>query len=118
MMKRIHSLLIVLLFFNASLFADQGGNDNFGYMWTDSNSPNDTVEYDWFDAFDGIMIFGNNDDNLVVGPISLPFDFIFYGDTLDAVYVSTEGFISFSYGVCDSFKEECWGFYEFSFSVT
>ena len=68
MMKRIHFLLIALLLFNASLFADQGGNDNFGYMWTDSNSPNDTVEFNWINAFDGNAILSGQDDQ-ILGPI-------------------------------------------------
>ena len=81
MMKRIHFLLVALLLFNAALFADQGGNDNWGYMWTDSKTPNDTVVYNWIDARDGMPIFTPPINNAVVGPINLPssFNFDFYG---------------------------------------
>ena len=78
MMKRIHFLLIALLLFNAALFADQGGNDNWGYMWTDSKGLAPNVEYNWIDVLDGSRVFQTAPiDTQVRGPFALPSNFNF-----------------------------------------
>jgi hypothetical protein len=99
-MTRKYSLsIIVILLFFSSLFANQGGEDTFGYMWTDSKTPTDTVSYDWIDARDGTAIFSTLpiDDN--VQTVNLPFNFSFYGTQYNqgnSLWVSTNGFVSFT----------------------
>ncbi|UCF65740.1 MAG: hypothetical protein JSW33_07875, partial [bacterium] len=95
MMKRIQLSLLILLLFTASVFANQDGNDTFGHMWTDSKAPAPTVPLEWIDIFDGNDILSGQIDQ-VVGPISLPFDFQFYGNTYSNIYISSNGFISFN----------------------
>ncbi len=96
MVKRFNLALIFgLLLFNLGL-ANQGGNDTFGYMWTDSQAPSKTIDYDWIDIRDGAEIFFTNmDDAVSTNPVSLTFNFTYYGQVYSQVYVSTNGFISF-----------------------
>ncbi len=96
MVKRFNLALILgLLLFNLAL-ANQGGSDTFGYMWTDSQLPSKTIDYEWIDVRDGAEIFFTNmDDAVSTNPVSLGFNFTYYGHVYSQVYVSTNGFISF-----------------------
>jgi len=87
---------IVLIMSN--LLANQGGKDNYGYMWTDSKSPTEnSIEYDWIDVKDGTSIFPDVTNNLdAYMPVSLPFNFTFYGTQYSQIWVSSNGFISFT----------------------
>lgn len=72
---------------------DQGGPDNFGYQWIDSNEPGGP-DYEWFD----ISTIGTNsglsgDDSSVL--LTLPFEFSFYGETKTSVMASTNGYLTF-----------------------
>ncbi len=72
-----------------------GGSDLFGYHWIDSNEPGGPV-YSWTDISEaGILLEGFTDDT-VVGPVDIGFDFPFYGEIQNQIYVSSNGFITFS----------------------
>jgi len=95
MVKRFITRVMPLFLFVSVLYADQGGNDTYGHMWTDSNSPNTTISYNWIDASDGVSLFGptiNND----TASVDLPFNFNFYGETFNRIHISVNGFISFA----------------------
>ena len=91
-------IAVIILLFSNLLLADQGGNDQYGYMWTDNKSPNATVNYDWIDARTGTAIFGAAKDDELSSAISLGsgFDFSYYGANFNSIYVSTNGYISFN----------------------
>ncbi len=96
MIKRILILLGASFFIISSVFANQGGDDNFGYMWTDSRTTQPPyITMNWIDALDGTSHTPVGDD-VVYGPISLGFTFRFYGTNYTNVYISTNGFISFT----------------------
>ncbi|MBU1158050.1 MAG: hypothetical protein KKE24_01770 [Candidatus Thermoplasmatota archaeon] len=78
--------------------ASEGGADAYGYTWTDSNSPNPTVSFNWIDINStgtdvGFYSYFEND---VSSEISIGFSFPFYDDVYTSAYVSTNGFISFT----------------------
>lgn len=69
-----------------------------GYQWQDSlNSSLDPVPVPAYDFEDisgtGTPVLDNADDGMQF--VNLPFDFIFYGETYDSFYISTNGFITF-----------------------
>jgi len=77
-----------------------GGPDDFGYIWVDSDEAGGPV-FDWID----IQSIGTSipirdaadslgDDNYF-GPISLGFNFNYYGTTYDEIYVASNGFVGF-----------------------
>jgi hypothetical protein len=66
-----------------------GGPDDFGYTWDDS------VPYSWIDATTGTNT-GLTGTNQQVGPITMPFNFKYYGNVYNQVYVSTNGTLGFS----------------------
>lgn len=80
-----------------------GGPDLFGYEWIDSNEPQGPA-YEWNDiSSTGTEITNwiatgsyNALDEGYAGPISLGFDFPFYDNDKTEIYVSTNGFITFS----------------------
>ncbi len=54
-----------------------------------------SVEYGWFDAEgNGYNLMVNGDDTY--GTVSLPFAFSFYDTTFDSIYISSNGWLSFS----------------------
>jgi subtilisin family serine protease len=70
----------------------QGGPDEFGYRWIDSNEPDGPV-FQWFD----ISTIGSEvhlgDDEYI--NVELPFLFPFYGGAKSSVYISANGFLTF-----------------------
>ena len=81
---------------NAS--ANTSGPDPSGYTWTDSNAPAPFITPNFIDiSATGTLITtwdGNADDGISAQP--LPFEFGFFGNTDNAVQISTNGFISFT----------------------
>ena len=95
MMKKLRFTIFLTFLFFSGAWADQGGNDTFGYMWTDSKAPGKLVSYDFIDARDGTGIFSGSYDDAVSAAIPLPFEFTYYGMVQNTIYVSTNGFITF-----------------------
>lgn len=80
-----------------------GGPDSFGYEWIDSEEDNGP-EYQWNDiSSSGTVVsnwtatgsFGAKDEGYGE-PINIGFDFDFYGNPKQEVYVGSNGFITFS----------------------
>lgn len=73
-----------------------GGPDAFGYLWKDSDQPGGPV-FNWVEiGATGTPLTTLNGDDQSAGPISLGFDFPFYGQSFNSVRVTTNGFLSFT----------------------
>jgi hypothetical protein len=95
--KNNHLIFVFILIFLVTVYADQGGTDSYGYMWTDSNDP-PNIEFAWEDISSEINIFGDSINEDLSGAIPLPFSFSFYGGTpRNQVYISSNGWLSFTY---------------------
>ncbi len=81
----------------------QGGPDAFGYKWIDSDEPNGPT-YIWQDiSSSGTAITnwtalgtGNALDDGYAGPFNLGFNFKFYGQVRQQVYIGTNGLLMFN----------------------
>ncbi len=71
-----------------------GGPDDFGYQWYDSNAFNGP-QFNWIDrpADATELTFSSNDD--AADPVSMQFDFSFYGDDYSNVIINPNGWIGF-----------------------
>ena len=80
---------------NLPVLLDQGGPDEFGYTWKDSDEPGGPA-FQWIDIVDiGEQIpMAFDDENL--GPYDIGFDFSFYGNTFSQFYICSNGWISFT----------------------
>lgn len=84
-------------------FRGSGGPDLFGYEWIDSNEPNGP-QYVWNDiSTTGTLATNwtptgtfNAKDEGYTGPIPIGFDFKFYGNVKNQVYVSSNGLLIFN----------------------
>lgn len=78
-----------------SLFAAQGGPDQYGYTWKDSDEPGGPV-YEWIDiTTTGTQVTGLADDN-IVGPFVLGENFPFYWYSVKKIYIGTNGYVTFT----------------------
>ncbi len=77
------------------VITDQGGPDEYGYTWIDSDEPGGPI-FDWRDITDiGEQIpIANDDQNL--GPFELGFEFSFYGEMYSTFNICSNGWISFT----------------------
>jgi hypothetical protein len=69
-----------------------GEDDLFGYVWDDTLTPA------WLDLTTSgteVLFSTPNEDDEAVGPFDLGFDFNFYENVYDQVYISTNGLITF-----------------------
>ena len=87
--------------------ADESGPDPCGYMWTDSNNPPPTIDFNWIEIKDNgtpIDTWENNGDD---GYFNLPlgFDFPFYDIVYTDAFIGTNGYISFGQGYWEYFFE-------------
>lgn len=72
-----------------------GGPDEFGYVWIDSDEPGGP-EFEYIDiSTTGSPVFGLQDDN-IVGPYNIGFEFYFYGETKTEFWVNSNGCIGFT----------------------
>ncbi|HEV8359637.1 MAG TPA: hypothetical protein VGR28_04190, partial [Candidatus Thermoplasmatota archaeon] len=69
--------------------AASGGPDGFGYTFTDA------IAYNYISASGGSTIYGTS-CNECVSAVAMPFAFRFYGADYSTVYVSSNGWISFT----------------------
>ncbi|MCF7839880.1 MAG: dockerin type I repeat-containing protein, partial [Candidatus Marinimicrobia bacterium] len=71
--------------------------DTFGYRWRDEDDPN-TPPFTWVDIEQSANILPNTDDpdDVIWGPVSVGFEFPFYDEQFDELWVSSNGFLSFS----------------------
>ena len=77
------------------VIAGEGGPDEFGYRWVDSNEVGGPT-FSWRDISQtGTEVEGLFDDS-ISQPIEIGFSFSFYGADYDQVYISSNGFISFT----------------------
>ena len=74
-----------------------GVPDTFGYTYSDSKP------YAWIDATQGVLVDLSGDDN-VSDPIAIGFQFPFYENSYDKLYITTNGWISFDTHSFSSFE--------------
>jgi hypothetical protein len=100
-MRKVCKIVYLILLFCVAVFfhAIDYGPDAFGYIATDNTSPlaPDAPGFSPDDVVaGGTPVEGLGDDNCV--PVSLPFDFVFYGITYNQVFVCSNGFLKFADG--------------------
>lgn len=94
-MKRI--LLALAFLTTLNVFANQGGPDQYGYTWKDSNEPGGPA-YNWWDITQiGTQLNGLGDDNFI-GPVSLGNLYPYYWYNVSKCWVGSNGYISFGPG--------------------
>jgi hypothetical protein len=99
MLKRFSGIVLSVFLFVSIGFADQGGKDGFGYMWTNSDGTV-AIDYSWIDSRDGTTLFTEDAFGFTVdtASVDLPvdFNFTFYGGSFSRIWVSVNGWISFT----------------------
>ncbi len=94
-MKQI--ILAFALFSTILGNANQGGPDQYGYTWKDSNEPGGP-SYQWWDITTiGTQLGGLGDDNFI-GPVSLGNLYPYYWYNVSKCWVGSNGYISFGPG--------------------
>ncbi len=82
-----------------------GGPDDFGYVFRDSAEP-DGPTFGWVDiSGTGTQILLG--DDATAGPLALGFSFDFYGASFTDLYVSSNGWVSFTSPVSSDFSNDC-----------
>ena len=86
--------------YNGYSFKGSGGPDAFGYKWKDSNDPNGPA-YVWTDIAANpsavqVTTWNGTLDDGYTNAIPVGFDFKFYGTNYSNIYLSTNGFLSFT----------------------
>jgi len=71
------------------------GPDDFGYYWLDSDEPGGPI-FQWIEiSGTGQNITASLDDDNYIGPYNLGFDFPFYGQVYDQIYIGSNGILGF-----------------------
>ncbi len=70
------------------------GSDQYGYTWMDSDEDGGP-QAGWVDISDVEIPVSLTHNDSAVGPLSLGFDFSFYGDTYNQFWINPNGFLSF-----------------------
>ncbi len=73
-----------------------GGPDLFGYLWSDSDEPGGPT-YSWVDISTSGSAVGLGDDAFG-GPFSIGFDFPFYENSYNEIYIGSNGILTFGSG--------------------
>ncbi len=84
---------------DATAGIDTGGtpadNSSYSFTWDSvSDYVTSTITYNWEDASGGTCVGAEEDDSS--GSVPIGFDFTFYGTSYATVYVSSNGYMSFS----------------------
>ncbi len=99
-MKQITLFLLALCSCFLVKAQTSGGPDTYGYTWkSHADTAADAPTYSWIDIIglpDTDTIAGLDDDN-VVGPFSIGFDFPFYWVTFNSLSIGSNGYISFDF---------------------
>lgn len=97
-------LVYSVLFQNGTAIADTGGPDAFGYRWQDSDDQCGPI-YSWLPigALGTPITWVDGEGDMVRGPYALPFEFPFYGQMYDDIWVSANGWISFADSINETF---------------
>jgi len=78
---------------STSPFLAEGGNDDFGNIWTDSES-NDDYDYNWIEIpQNNLYTFPTNDNAGESIPIG--FEFPFYGESYSSLIINPNGWVGF-----------------------
>ena len=80
----------------ASVRADSGGPDAYGYTWIDSRFPNPGVAFNWIDGVTTGVDLGMSDENCTLSPVAFGFPFRFYGTIYTSAYVCPNGLLDFN----------------------
>ena len=86
-----------LAFSSGSVLTDTGGPDSFGYRWQDSHDACGP-SFQWLPISNlgTPLTFGATAGDSVRGPFSLGFNFPFYGQSYNRIWISANGWISFT----------------------
>ncbi|MDP8205513.1 MAG: carboxypeptidase regulatory-like domain-containing protein [Candidatus Electryonea clarkiae] len=91
---------------NPTELDEQGGPDEYGHYYIDSQEENGPT-YEWIDISETGTDITNMGDDDYQGPFDLPFDFDFYGNEYDEIYICSNGYITFGEGYDDWGVEDC-----------
>ncbi len=85
-----------VIFQNGTAATDTGGPDSFGYRWQDSDDACGPA-YTWLPigALGTPLTWVEGEGDLSRGPYSLPFEFPFYGQLFDRIWINANGWVSF-----------------------
>ena len=99
MTKKLFAIM-ALLFVGSWRLAAQtnGGPDAYGYTWTSSDHPGGGISVDWMDMTDATTVDGLADDNYI-GPIPIGFDFPYYWQSFNSLYIGSNGYVMFGQGM-------------------
>jgi hypothetical protein len=95
----VWAIVGLLLSASSSSFAQnpRSGKDGFGYKWLRSDTIGGPT-YSWVDiSTTGTAVQNLGDDN-VIGPIPIGFNFTYYWNTYNEVYIGSNGYIMFGRG--------------------
>jgi len=79
-----------------------GGPDNYGYVWIDSDEGGGP-SYSWVDISSVGSTVTLIDDGFA-GPVSIGFDFPFYGINYSQIFIGSNGILTFGSGTDDRFN--------------
>ena len=94
-MRNINKLFVLIIFLIAVnvVYSSEGGPDEYGYRWIDSNEPHGP-EFNWIEISETGTNLLLGDDTYSYLTATMPFNF--YGIDYYYIYVSANGWISFS----------------------
>ena len=72
-----------------------GGADAFGHIWIDSDEPGGPA-FDWIDISTSGTAVALTGNNAISDPVSIGFDFSFYGNNYNKLRICTNGWMSFT----------------------
>jgi hypothetical protein len=93
----MRDLVYRLTFNSGTVVNDTGGPDDYGYRWQDSHETCGPA-FEWLpiSSLGTPLTFGSGAGDSVRGPFALGFGFTFYGQNYDRIWISANGWISFT----------------------